>query len=206
MALDLLFEHHVALFDDEIKPRGVISEECLKEFRTEGESRLSASRAADLLLDHRGLAAFEAWDGGWSCARAAGQLAQALSRMDSKIATELLQETRMLPLRLKRVDWMILLELCLAAGGGPLFWAPVRADFQPWPLIVDRLIASAIVMAESPANAPPVGQEMKTECAVTHDRIPPLGLLCARIVAREPTAFGISYPVGDQGVYWCCKR
>jgi len=195
--------------------------------RLDGEPRLAFLEAARILRTHSGLAKWATLNkyapGGWNCRLAANEVATRLEIQSKQQHLQLQDEhsryysraTALPGSRLKRQDWMALLELILTSDDRLAVGHLGRVDFTPWPPAVKQLLsfdlheseieasadgsASADISPRKTANVE--GKIVSSAFQVNTDEamagllsqatwpIAPLTVLCARLVAREPFAF-----------------
>lgn len=147
--MDVLIEQHVELWEQAVRVWGLARPEVVKEIRCHGEPCMPVETAAGLLADHAGLTRWASLEEGWSCAAVAATVAQHLR---SNAA-----------MRLRRGDWMALLELCLGSEPTLADVALGRVDHSTWPPFIEAM-----------------GERKGPPSLLT---------LCARAIAREPAAF-----------------
>lgn len=195
--------------------------------RLDGEPRLAFLEAARILRTHSGLAKWATLNkyapGGWNCRLAANEVATRLEIQSKQQHLQLQDEhsryysraTALPGSRLKRQDWMALIELILTSDDRLAVGHLGRVDFTPWPPAVKQLLsfdlheskiegsaddsASADISPRNTANVE--GTIISSAFQLNTDEamagllsqatwpIAPLTVLCARLVAREPFAF-----------------
>ena len=187
---------HELLWTKSISSHGrILPAHVLREIRQEGESRLGVVAAAELLEAHPGIAAWEDHLQATAEDAAVGNIAEAVrcSSAAQRIGSALRAAARARSaaegdhhasvtacgsnvaraargdeaLRMRRKDWDALLELTLT----PWPSATGRVDFSAWPPFVEEHVLPRLAEPES--------------------RVPPLAVICARLIAREPVAYGL---------------